>query len=179
MNDFIQLPPDGSGKMVDADSLEVDSNTVYRERDRIAGTNADELSDVRGNGANAGANDYGVVVRQAPPNGSNAHGFSTTLAKNTPQTIITTPNIATGATGYALKAILASTGMAIWTIAAAGSALAYVLTSGNTFVYEPPRGTDSCASGSAFTVVCESIDPDFSTIGGYATLYWESYVAPS
>jgi hypothetical protein len=176
VDSYIQVPPDSTGKLVDCDVLTVGANTVYRERDRIAGTNPDELGDVRGNGIDAAPTDYGAVVRQAPPNSSRASGFSVTLVKNTPQTLITTSAIGGGLTGYALKAILSSTGMALWTISAGATVLAYAQTSGSvSFPYEPPRQADSCPAGSSFTVVCESIDPVTAEIGGYATFWWETY----
>lgn len=58
---YIQLPLDGTGKKLDADQLTVGVETVYRERDRIAGTAATELADVKNTDPTASA--YGVVVR--------------------------------------------------------------------------------------------------------------------
>lgn len=45
-NDYIGLPTDGLGKKLDAETLVVAGQTVFRERDRIAGGAADELLDV-------------------------------------------------------------------------------------------------------------------------------------
>lgn len=175
MDGTIQLPPNSTGPFVDTEQLTVSGKTVNRERDRIAGLGATEIADVRGNGLDAIATDYGLVVREAPANSQREVGFSTTLVRNTPQQVLATPAIGSGVTGYAMKAYLASTGMVLWTIAAGATILAVILTSGNTQEYAPPRGADACPTGQSFTVTAESIDPVIANVGGYVTFWWETH----
>jgi hypothetical protein len=92
---YIQLPPDNSGKKLDADQLAVGGTQVYRERSRLAGGAAGELTDVR-NGE-PGSTDYGVCVRPVgavlmiPANGIGKTPVSVPLqAINTiPHTVVT------------------------------------------------------------------------------------------
>lgn len=67
-DDFIRLPADGSGKRVDAESLTVSAQTVYRERDQIAGKAALEIADVKNSDPDAAH--YGLVVRLIPGTGA-------------------------------------------------------------------------------------------------------------
>jgi hypothetical protein len=61
VDDFVQGPPDSTGKKIDNDVLTIGVNEVYRQRIRIAGAAAGELADVRN--ATPSASDYGLVTR--------------------------------------------------------------------------------------------------------------------
>ena len=64
-NAFVRLPPDGTGKRLDSDSLTIDSNLVHRERMRVAGELEAELAVV--NLTDPAALAPALVVRLAPP----------------------------------------------------------------------------------------------------------------
>lgn len=55
---------DAAERILDVETLTVGSNTVLRQRDRVAGSGAAEIADVKN--ASPGSATYGLVVRQAP-----------------------------------------------------------------------------------------------------------------
>jgi hypothetical protein len=60
---FIQVPPDSTGKLVDAEQLTVGANTVQRQRHEITGASASEVARVVN--AQPAGTEYGLVVREA------------------------------------------------------------------------------------------------------------------
>ena len=61
---FVRIPPDDSGKRLDAESLTVAATPVFRERHQIAGALDVEILAVRN--TDPADDDYGIVVRPAP-----------------------------------------------------------------------------------------------------------------
>ena len=60
-NSWIGLPPDSTGKKLDAEELSVSSITVQRERLQLAGILADQIAAILG--ADPAGDAYGLVVR--------------------------------------------------------------------------------------------------------------------
>ena len=58
---YIQVPPDSTGKRLDAESLTVSGLTVHRERDQISGRADTEIADVRN--SDPALSDHGLVTR--------------------------------------------------------------------------------------------------------------------
>lgn len=60
-NSYVGLPPDSSGKKLDAESLTVAGIPVIRERDQIAGKGSDEIAEVKA--SDPSGTDHGLVTR--------------------------------------------------------------------------------------------------------------------
>src|SRR5262245_40002721 len=111
----IGLPPDGSGKKLDADVLTVGSQTVYRERDRIAGGAADELLDVVSR--EPIPVDHGAVVRPINVSGNpirNALSASSLAAGSSSN--LDGSIIPSGKISRLMGVVVASTALAKWVL---------------------------------------------------------------
>jgi len=108
-HDFIQLPTDGLGKKLATDRLttQVAGNPqeVHREQDRIAGSEPDELLDVRD--TDPADDDYGAVVRMAPPVAPAHHATSSTVAAGGAATL-QAPTLPSGVVGKLFQITVAS-----------------------------------------------------------------------
>src|SRR5688572_16794278 len=61
---FVQVPPDSTGKKVDAEEITVGAQTVERQRIQVAGASAAEIAAVKN--ATPSVTEYGVVTRPVP-----------------------------------------------------------------------------------------------------------------
>lgn len=94
-NSSIQLPVEGSGPRLDTELLTVDGQSVHRERDQIAGADAAAIMEVLS--VDPAEDDYGAVVRIAPPM-SPAYGHGSTTVTAGSSDVIDMPAIASGKT---------------------------------------------------------------------------------
>lgn len=62
---FVRIPPDDTGKRLDAEQLTVNALEVHRERHQIAGATDVEILALRD--TDPASTDFGIVVRPAPP----------------------------------------------------------------------------------------------------------------
>lgn len=109
---YIQLPVDGIGKKLDADQLTVGTETVYRERDRIAGDSAAELADVRN--SDAAPTDFGLAVRPIDVVSPATQCLSSANLAAGSAVDLDCTAIANGKTGKLLSAICASSVACKW-----------------------------------------------------------------
>jgi len=176
-DDFIQIGLDGQGKKIDSDSLSVNGQTVYRERDRLAGSGATDLAEVRS--TEPGPTDGGVVTREAPPISPQYEAFANfSLAGQTAISFDCT-SIPGGLTGHLTKVIVACSRQGFFTIKSvtsggAETVLGYVIVNDGTAEFVPPhRKYQTAQSSGLFRVTADNFDT--SPAGVYATVYWDQY----
>lgn len=171
---FVRLPPQSTGLQMDTEQLTVNSQSVQRSRDRVAGEGAAEVSDVRGSGAAAKAADYGLITREAPANAFSVVATDLTLARGAPVNVVNF-NAPGGVTSAILKIMFNSLNFVRWVISVNGVVVATVLSaSPQPSYYEPPRWMDFASAGQAFLVTAENIDPVTSPTAAYVTFWYET-----
>lgn len=80
---YVQVPPDGGGKRVDAEQLVVNGQVVHRQRMEVAGVDGAAIAQVV-NG-NPGPTAYGLVTRAIPAGATQVVGKSLTIGTSAVQ----------------------------------------------------------------------------------------------
>jgi len=181
-NTYIQLPPDGAGKKLDADELTVGANQVLRERDRIAGANAAEIADVRD--SDPALTDYGIVIRPLSLVGPVRDTLNSLSLSPGSSVNLDGTAIASGKTGKLAGVACGSTAPCKWDIKTRDGAvevpIAVIFTSGlsgrPTCFYQPPdKLFDTLVYGDGdenFRVTATNLDP-VHPAAVYVTIYWD------
>ena len=179
---YIQLPADSTGKKVDTFELTVGANTVHRGGYRITGELADEVASV--SNAIAGATEYGMAVRLAPPFSAYAdpqtsHVKSVALAPGG-VTRLESGQVSAGKTGYPIAFVLSSTvpWQAQLQLATDGtySADQMVWTSEDPTLPEIPRGVFTVTYSAVVGLDGWSIrvtNQGHATADFYGTFFWD------
>lgn len=177
----IQLPADGAGKKLDADSLTVSGQTVYRERDRIAGAADLELADVK---TEALGSHYGVVVRPIDLTAPTRDVLSTAALAAGASATLDGTTIGAAKTGKLVAATLASSAPARWDIQKRDGAVVLTLdtvfTGGlgdqATAMWRPPDKRFATQAGNGidenFRVVVTNLHA-VDAADFFSTLYWD------
>lgn len=176
---YIGLPADGAGKKLDADSLTVSGQTVYRERDRISGAGADDLAVVTD--TDAVGVDHGLVVRPIDVvNPICDYLSSADLAAGASVDLDGTA-ISASAIGKLQAVMVASTVPCKWRISARDGAaetnVGVIVTSpaNLTYTWTPPDKRYNTLSGGAsanFRVSVTNLDNQ-NAANVYASIYWD------
>ncbi len=178
---FIRVPPDSTGKRIDSDELTVGPETVYRERDRIAGEGATELAAVRE--TDATPLDGGVVVRDAPPDSiQTSHGNSVATAAGASDDI-DSAQITAGKTAKLIQLVVASTvpfkaELKTVTNGVASAVLATFVVGDFSYCFEPKTkeaftvAQDAGAGLDAFRVTFTNLDTG-EAADGYASFLYD------
>jgi hypothetical protein len=180
-NSYIQVPVDGSGKKVDTTQLAVGANTVERERDQIAGTNADDLAEVTD--TDPSSTDHGLTVRAVNVRNPIRDTRSSAALAAGSSVDLDGTTIASGKTGKLQAVILASTaGLCRFEIKTRNGAvevsIGVAITSqlAPTFIWAPPDKRYDTLAGAGvdenFRVTATNLD-DSRAADVYATIYWD------
>jgi hypothetical protein len=179
VDSFIQLPPDDAGKKIDADSLTVGSEGVYRERQRIAGIDAAELADVTN--TDPATTEYGLITREINSvspvvDALNSSALAAGSSANLDGTFISA-----SATGKLVQVTVSSSVACKWIIktldGAAETTIAVLFTPAfNTFVWrtaEKDYNTLAYSDGDeTFRVTAINLDQD-NAGDVYTTIEWD------
>ena len=178
---FIRLPADGAGKALDADTLTVAGELVYRERDRISGAAATELAEVRN--ADAGATDHGLVTREAPPISPAGETQSSSALGVGSSVNLDYATIPSGKTAQLTQVVVSSTAACKWVVqkrdGAVLTTVATLFTGGiqdnPSFPYRPTHKTVHTLAyvdgDENWRVVATNLDSAAADV--YATVEWD------
>jgi len=178
----IIVPPDSLGKSVDTEQLTVAGNVVQRERIQLAGILAAEIARVLN--TDPVSDDYGLVVRQAPPVApANSPASSSSLAAGT-SVDLNSALIPAAIIGELALAILTSSVACKWVIkivTAAGETVVDTVMTGGlggrpTLLYMPPHKKYVTLAGDGvntlFRVTVTNLDAH-NPADVYVGFYWD------
>ncbi len=116
-NSFVQIPPDDTSpgsKKLDTWLLTVGANSVHREVDRVGGTNALDIAEVRG--TDPTALDFGLVVRQAGPDSIKVDAVTSANLAQGASVDLDATTISAATTGKLLKVLVGSSVPCRWDV---------------------------------------------------------------
>lgn len=176
---YVQLPTDGAGKKLDTEQLTVNSETVQRERDQLAGVGDDDIAVVTD--TDPSGTEHGLAVR--PVNVVNPitdAKSSASLAAGSSVDLDST-NVSSGATGKLMRVVCSSTVACKWAIkthdGASETSIGVVFSKAfDKAVWDVPDkrfDTIAYASGDeGFRISVTNLDNE-NAADVYATIYWD------